>query len=305
MCAYYSIKITLIIIFRIKNEKGLKRGYFMAKLFDLVIMLAMIVLIGSSVFYLLKKFLKKETKIEVLVIKLSGIVYLLILSLSISKNLINFVFNIAMLIFVGGVIYGLIKLIKKELNLKLLVKVIGASLAVLIGDTIIEGNVPEAPVAFYEHEIAETNEAAKVDEKVAEPVEVAEEEEIIVEEQEEKQEEFVEKVDEKPGIVDIPKEEPKISEPKPEPKKDDKTTQAPKPVESTTPKEGNTNPSQPKPNPLPVKQDDEKIFVYKTATGSKYHLAGCRHLSRSKIEINLKEAKLENLHPCSVCHPPK
>jgi len=44
--------------------------------------------------------------------------------------------------------------------------------------------------------------------------------------------------------------------------------------------------------------------VYITETGSKYHLAGCRYLSKSKIPISLREACAKGYTPCSVCDPP-
>jgi methylphosphotriester-DNA--protein-cysteine methyltransferase len=44
--------------------------------------------------------------------------------------------------------------------------------------------------------------------------------------------------------------------------------------------------------------------VYKTRTGSKYHLAKCSSLRQSKIEIKLSQAKQEGLQPCKRCHPP-
>ena len=43
--------------------------------------------------------------------------------------------------------------------------------------------------------------------------------------------------------------------------------------------------------------------VYITKTGKKYHRAGCRYLSHSKIPISLKEAKANGYTPCSVCRP--
>jgi endonuclease YncB( thermonuclease family) len=43
--------------------------------------------------------------------------------------------------------------------------------------------------------------------------------------------------------------------------------------------------------------------VYVTRTGTKYHRAGCRYLSRSAIPMSLKEAKARYT-PCSVCNPP-
>jgi hypothetical protein len=44
--------------------------------------------------------------------------------------------------------------------------------------------------------------------------------------------------------------------------------------------------------------------VYITDTGEKYHRAGCRYLSKSKIAISLSKAKAEGYTPCSVCKPP-
>lgn len=44
--------------------------------------------------------------------------------------------------------------------------------------------------------------------------------------------------------------------------------------------------------------------VYITRTGSKYHRAGCRYLSRSQLPVNLGDAQRYYL-PCSVCNPPR
>ena len=44
--------------------------------------------------------------------------------------------------------------------------------------------------------------------------------------------------------------------------------------------------------------------VYVTRTGKKYHLEGCRSLSKSKIPISLAEAK-QQYSPCSRCNPPQ
>lgn len=46
------------------------------------------------------------------------------------------------------------------------------------------------------------------------------------------------------------------------------------------------------------------ITVYKTATGEKYHMDGCRYLSKSKIAVSLESAKAQGLTACSVCRPP-
>lgn len=43
--------------------------------------------------------------------------------------------------------------------------------------------------------------------------------------------------------------------------------------------------------------------VYVTRTGAKYHRDGCRHLSRSRIPMTLKEAAA-SYGACSVCRPP-
>lgn len=43
--------------------------------------------------------------------------------------------------------------------------------------------------------------------------------------------------------------------------------------------------------------------VYVTRTGSKYHRAGCRSLSRSQIPMTLKEASAR-YGACSICRPP-
>jgi hypothetical protein len=52
-----------------------------------------------------------------------------------------------------------------------------------------------------------------------------------------------------------------------------------------------------------VQQDPQKITVYVTRTGDKYHEDGCRYLSRSKIAMSLAEAA-KRYAPCSVCKPP-
>lgn len=42
--------------------------------------------------------------------------------------------------------------------------------------------------------------------------------------------------------------------------------------------------------------------VYITNSGTKYHEAGCRYLTSSKISISLTDAKNRGYTPCSVCH---
>ena len=44
--------------------------------------------------------------------------------------------------------------------------------------------------------------------------------------------------------------------------------------------------------------------VYGTRTGSKYHKAGCRYLSKSAIPMKLKDAAARYA-PCGVCKPPR
>ncbi len=43
--------------------------------------------------------------------------------------------------------------------------------------------------------------------------------------------------------------------------------------------------------------------VYITKSGSKYHLSNCSYLSKSKISIDLSEAKEKGFTPCSRCKP--
>lgn len=46
-------------------------------------------------------------------------------------------------------------------------------------------------------------------------------------------------------------------------------------------------------------------IVYITETGEKYHRSNCNYLFKSKISIDLEEAKYEGYTPCSKCKPPK
>lgn len=45
--------------------------------------------------------------------------------------------------------------------------------------------------------------------------------------------------------------------------------------------------------------------VYVTNSGKKYHLAGCASLSRSKIEVTLRDALASGYGACGVCNPPR
>ena len=49
---------------------------------------------------------------------------------------------------------------------------------------------------------------------------------------------------------------------------------------------------------------EQDTTVYVTKTGKKYHLDGCRSLSKSKIPISLSEAKAR-YEPCGICNPPR
>lgn len=47
---------------------------------------------------------------------------------------------------------------------------------------------------------------------------------------------------------------------------------------------------------------EEEVKVYVTKTGSKFHKANCKSLSKSKIEMQFKEVMLSNYEPCNNCH---
>lgn len=44
-------------------------------------------------------------------------------------------------------------------------------------------------------------------------------------------------------------------------------------------------------------------IVHTTATGKRYHRAGCRHLARSDLPMTREEAEGRGLTPCRVCKP--
>lgn len=50
---------------------------------------------------------------------------------------------------------------------------------------------------------------------------------------------------------------------------------------------------------------NSETMVYITATGKKYHRAGCRTLKKSDTEVTLDEAKSMGLSPCGICNPPQ
>ncbi len=80
---------------------------------------------------------------------------------------------------------------------------------------------------------------------------------------------------------------------KDQPAKAPKAT-APAPPAAETPKRVEQPPKQ---------EDSQSITVYVTKTGAKYHVGSCRYLSKSKIPVNLKDAKAR-YSACSVCRPP-
>jgi endonuclease YncB( thermonuclease family) len=57
------------------------------------------------------------------------------------------------------------------------------------------------------------------------------------------------------------------------------------------------------PDPAPSKPSADEV-VYVTKTGTKYHRAGCRALSKSAAAVRLAEVGTK-YQPCAVCHPPK
>ena len=58
-------------------------------------------------------------------------------------------------------------------------------------------------------------------------------------------------------------------------------------------------------NTVDENSDMSSEIVYLTRTGVKYHRNGCQHLSISKIEATLEDAKAMGLKPCSRCNPPQ
>lgn len=54
----------------------------------------------------------------------------------------------------------------------------------------------------------------------------------------------------------------------------------------------------------PSEPEPPSATVYVTRTGSKYHRAGCRSLSKSQIPMALAEAR-QRYGPCGVCGPPR
>lgn len=83
---------------------------------------------------------------------------------------------------------------------------------------------------------------------------------------------------------------------------DNNTSPSPSPTTKPTP---TPTPSPNKPVTItPQPATPIGVTVYITQTGSKYHMYGCRYLSKSKIAISLSNAKAQGYGPCSVCNPP-
>jgi len=53
-----------------------------------------------------------------------------------------------------------------------------------------------------------------------------------------------------------------------------------------------------------AKVQKKEQTVYVTRTGAKYHTGSCRYLRKSKIPMNLSDARAL-YDPCSVCEPAK
>lgn len=75
-------------------------------------------------------------------------------------------------------------------------------------------------------------------------------------------------------------------------------------VEAPARREQSSTEVQPAKTPAKVSENTQEITVYVTRTGEKYHQDGCRYLSRSRIPMSLKDAKL-GYTACSVCRPPQ
>lgn len=73
---------------------------------------------------------------------------------------------------------------------------------------------------------------------------------------------------------------------------------------STSSSSTNTGTSTTKPGISTGAISNANMTVYITKSGEKYHLAGCRYLSKSCIKTTLKEAVNKGFDHCSVCNPP-
>jgi len=51
--------------------------------------------------------------------------------------------------------------------------------------------------------------------------------------------------------------------------------------------------------------ETQKVTVYITESGEKYHRDGCQYLQKSKTQISLDDAKNRGYIPCKKCNPPQ
>ena len=49
-------------------------------------------------------------------------------------------------------------------------------------------------------------------------------------------------------------------------------------------------------------QKESSDICYVTASGTKYHRAGCSYLKKSKTQMSISDAKLSGYSPCSRCY---
>ncbi len=54
----------------------------------------------------------------------------------------------------------------------------------------------------------------------------------------------------------------------------------------------------------PPDMGHQDVTVYITKSGTKYHRAGCRYLSKSSMPVSLETLDTEKYSPCSICKPP-
>ena len=56
---------------------------------------------------------------------------------------------------------------------------------------------------------------------------------------------------------------------------------------------------------VPPAKEKNQANVYVTKAGKRYHRQDCQFLAKSKIAINLGEAKARGFTPCRICKPPE
>jgi hypothetical protein len=57
-------------------------------------------------------------------------------------------------------------------------------------------------------------------------------------------------------------------------------------------------------NPNLVTQDINKVVVYITGSGKKYHTANCRYIREYSSQLSLQNAIKWGYEPCAICNPP-